>query len=358
MARPMSRLPACRLLAALRPARLVPGSAGALRRGLRVAVIQPLPGIGDMVWHLPHLRAIAAHVGRPVTLVTKPGSRADELLAAEPSVAGILWLHGRTKAGGAGGGPRRLVAELRDGGFDAAVLLHHSVTLARVAARAGIACRLGYGIGWQRLFLTHPPFLPTTPTPVHPFRQASAWLAAAGIAMAADEPDLPVTPEAAATVAARLGVQRYVALGIGSSEANKQWGASRFAELAEGLRAVGWPALVLVGGPAEAALAADIQARLTRPAIEALGWPLDQVAALLAGAACYVGNDTGAANIAAATGTSTFCLFGATEPFDHSRRIVPITPPGGVDRVGGMARIAVADVLGAIAAHAMYRDAS
>ena len=49
----------------------------------RLAVIQPLPGIGDMVWHLPHIRAIAQAVGHKVTLVTKPRSAADQLFAAE-----------------------------------------------------------------------------------------------------------------------------------------------------------------------------------------------------------------------------------------------------------------------------------
>src|SRR5438552_15723696 len=43
----------------------------------RVAVMQPLPGIGDMIWHLPHIRAIARHVGAPVTLIAKPRSLAD-----------------------------------------------------------------------------------------------------------------------------------------------------------------------------------------------------------------------------------------------------------------------------------------
>lgn len=54
-----------------------------------VAVIQPLPGIGDMVGRMPYIRAIAAHAGEPVTLLTKPRSVADQLLADEPSVSVI-----------------------------------------------------------------------------------------------------------------------------------------------------------------------------------------------------------------------------------------------------------------------------
>ena len=49
--------------------------------------------IGDMLWHLPHLRAIArAGTAGSVTLLTKRRSQADRLLAAEPAVGEILWV--------------------------------------------------------------------------------------------------------------------------------------------------------------------------------------------------------------------------------------------------------------------------
>src|SRR5271166_619458 len=58
-----------------------------------VAVVQPLPGIGDMIWHLPHLRALAAAAaGGAVTLIAKPRSAADQVLAAEPAVREVVWL--------------------------------------------------------------------------------------------------------------------------------------------------------------------------------------------------------------------------------------------------------------------------
>jgi heptosyltransferase II len=69
-----------------------------LERGARpggapnVAVVQPLPGIGDMIWHLPHLHALAAAAGRAVTLIAKPRSAADQLLGADPAVRDIIWL--------------------------------------------------------------------------------------------------------------------------------------------------------------------------------------------------------------------------------------------------------------------------
>jgi len=182
------------LARALRPADAIDGQF-AVPAGARVAVVQPLPGIGDMIWHLPHIRALAAAVGAPVTLVTKPGSAADQIFAAEPSVRRVLWLRrnqGLRGAAEALAARLHFVADLRRARFDALVLLHHSRWLAAASMLALIPRRYGYGLGAQRLFLNRPPFLATAPRPVHPYAQASAWLAAAGVCPDAAEPVLPV----------------------------------------------------------------------------------------------------------------------------------------------------------------------
>ena len=56
----------------------------------RLLVVQLLPGIGDLIWHLPHIRALACHVGGPVTLAAKPRCRADEILAHEEMVHEVI----------------------------------------------------------------------------------------------------------------------------------------------------------------------------------------------------------------------------------------------------------------------------
>jgi heptosyltransferase-2 len=327
-----------------------------------VAVLQPLPGIGDMIWHLPHIRAIAAHVGAPVTLIAKPRSAADQLFRAEPTVHEVMWLdRNPERRRGRHDGPfglGRFVRELRSRRFDAVYLLHHSQTLAFAAMVGGIPARFGYGFGLQRLALNRPPFLPASVLRLHPQEQATAWLAAAGIPLPDPEPRLAVDQQEREKAASWIGEGPIVAIGIGSSEPYKQWGAEGFASLAAGLAASGWPSLVLVGGHAEAGLAADITTRLgeqARVVRLAIGWELSELAALFAGSAFYVGNDTGVMNLAAAVGTTSYGLFGATPLLHHSRHIVPITPPGGIDPgcinvEYGMLRITPRAVLAAITA--------
>ncbi len=311
-----------------------------------------------MIWHLPHIRAIADFAGKPVTLVAKPRSAATELFAGEATVGDVLWLDRNPEArrglhDGAAGFAQ-LVAALRRHAFDAAVVLHHSRMLAAATYAAGIPHRFGYGFGLQRLFLNRLPFLSRSQLSLHPYEQATAWLAAAEIPVEQAEPSLSVNEASRAAVRAGLGdpIGSLVAIGIATSEPYKQWGAARFAELAAALLDSGWPRLVLAGGPAEAEVAETIRQFLGERAIQvhaALGWKLGELAALLAEAAFYVGNDTGVMNLASAVGIRTYGLFGAVPPFHHSRLIVPILPPDGrTDILTGMARITTSAVLDAI----------
>jgi heptosyltransferase-2 len=324
---------------------------------LRLLVVQPLPGIGDMVWHLPHIRALAHHAGGPVTLVAKPRSHADEIFAAEDTVRDIVWVdRNPNNARGAHDGLFglwRLIRTLRGGQFDAAVLLHHSPSLAFATLAAGIPLRQGYGIGVQRSFLSQGPYLTSAVWRQHrPMQRATLFLQAANIAMEQAEPRLPIAPASRQLMLQRLhDVKRpLVVLGIGSSEPTRQWGAARFAALARALLQAGWPSLALVGGPGEATLQQEICTALGEDAARiapALGWHLAETAALLAEASFYVGNDTGVMNMAAAVGTRTYALFGTTPALHHSPHIVPIvSPPGGP--VDGVARVSLDTVLAII----------
>jgi heptosyltransferase-2 len=321
-----------------------------------VAVVQPLPGIGDMVWHLPHLRAIAAHAGAPVTLIAKPRSLADQLLTGDPAVASILWVdlnpHGRRGAHDGLLGFHRLVRKLAAPQFGTIVMLHHSAQLAAAAWRAGIPDRRGYGWGRQRWFLTTGPFLSPEIKLLHQHTRATTYLAAAEIAVPSAEPALSVAPAMLQESMMRLGeiAHPYVAIGIGSSEALRQWGAERFAELAAALLDAGWPALLLVGGLDDMMAARMIVDALGERGSRiklAMGWNLADVMGVLSQAAFYVGNNTGVMNIAAATGRRSYALFGTTAPFHHASQIVPVSAPDtGVH--DGTLRVSVAVVLATI----------
>jgi heptosyltransferase-2 len=320
-----------------------------------LALVQPRVGIGDMIWHLPHIRALARHVAGRVTLVTRPRSMADQFVGPEDGVHDILYVErGQWSPGGrheGNAGMLRLVRDLRALRCDGAVLMTRSRNLTLAVLAMGVRHRHGYGIGVQRRVLQGP-FLPRSLWKAHPYDQATAWMEAAGIALDRPDPVVHVSEADRLAAALRLGAGGTpVALGIASSDDWKNWGAANFAALAAALLDAGWPDIVLVGGTAEQGMASAITARLGARAGQvrlALGWRLRELAALLAGAAFYIGNDTAALNMAAAVGTRSYGLFGATMPLRHSPLIVPVLPPGGLDRAHGMAGITPAAVLQAI----------
>ena len=277
-----------------------------------------------MVWHLSHIRAIADHAAAPVTLLAKPRSLADQLLVNEPSISDILWLDlnpsGRRGAHDGVGGFLRLVRKLRTRDFGTVVMLHHSDLIAAAAWSAGIPDRRGYGWGRQRWFLNTGPFLPREVKKLHQHTRATRYLEAAGIPMVSAEPSLAISPAMLAEAMVRLGNTNggFVAVGIGGSEMLRQWGTERFCELGRVLLDTGWPALVLVGGSEDAISATTIVRSLGERGDRvrlALGWNLADVMGMLSEAAFYVGNNTGVMNIAAATGTRTYALFGTTPDF-------------------------------------------
>jgi heptosyltransferase-2 len=312
----------------------------------RTLIVQPLPGIGDMVWHLRHLHAIAAAApGGRVDLLAKPRSQADRLLLADPTVARVLWL--RRGPGEHDGLPGllRLAALMRLHGYEAVWILHGSWRYALAAQFAGIGTRIGYGRGLQRCFLTRPGL--RAPARHHAIENADRLLDTNGLAFTEPEPRLPVAPQAAAAVEARYGAlpRPWVALGIGGSEPFKHWGRENFASLAAALSDPGRRSLFLLGGAEEADQGAWIAERVRAAGGAAeltLDLPLEQAVALTAACRLSLGNDTGLLNVAAAVGVDAVGLFGGSPPLAYSPRIHPLVPPAGTT---GMAGIGLDQVL-------------
>ena len=319
-----------------------------------LAVFQPRPGLGDLIWHLPMIRALAAD--RAVTLITKPSTQADTLLRGDPAIARIVWFDRNPRQGrGYHDGPMgfaRLVATLRGLKAESCVLLHHGASLAAAMRLAGIPHRYGYGYGpGQRFWLNRGPFLSGEVRFAEAFEQARAYGRACGL-RGLPEPWVRVDDAARGLALQRLhDLKRpWLALGIGCHGANRQWGADRFAALAGRHLAAGAGSVVLLAAEHEEELARRVLAQLPDSSrVRALvGWRLPEVMGVLAEADLFIGNDSGLMNLRAACGQVAYGLFGASGPLRHSRLVRPIMPSPGPR--AGMAEISVELVLREIAA--------
>jgi heptosyltransferase-2 len=116
----------------------------------------------------------------------------------------------------------------------------------------------------------------------------------------------------------------FLAIHPGSGSAAKNWPAERFAEAAR--RLSGGRPWLLVLGPAE-------EAPVEWPgAVVAREWPLRPLGAALSRAGLFLGNDSGVAHLAAASGAPTLTLFGPTDPAlwaPVGRSAATVRAPGG-----------------------------
>lgn len=323
-------------------------------------VIQPLPGIGDMVWHLPHLEAIArTSPDQTITVLTKRRSRADELFDGSSFVRRVLWLE-RAQSGepprrhdGAFGG-WRLASDLRTHGFDTVWILHASARYALAAQLAGIPNRIGYGTGRQRWHLSDRRILDRGDRHRPTVEKATSLLTLHDIQIDPTPHYLPA-PTAVERVAASFGTlpRPWIGLGVGSSEPFKQWGADRFAELTVRLRQATGATVFAIGGPSERAMVEAIRTVDGAEIVPALGLPLGEAAALAGACDAVIGNDTGLLNLAASTGATTIGLFGGSPPLTQYSNLTAIQPAGGTEyRVNRMVEIAV-DLVFEITMHTM-----
>lgn len=305
-----------------------------------VLVVQPLPGIGDMVWHLPHLTAIAAHEPEHrLAVLTKPRSLADQLLTHLDAVDKVHWL---LRPGPHDGltGFFRLVAELRREHYRKVWLLHDSARYAWACLLAGIPERAGIAAGWQRLLFNRRPATPV-PHDIHTVERADHLLAGLGLRITRTPPMLRARPEAVAALHSLDAEcpRPWFALGIGSSEAFKQWGTHNFATLLDRMAEQQVGTVFLLGGQGEAGMA-DALAQPARSNLTVRPWiqqPLQSVVALLSECRLFVGNDTGMLNLAAACAVPSVGLFGHPVSAWVARSspcIHPVYPPAGLSESG------------------------
>ena len=315
------------------------------------AVIQVKPGIGDVIWHLPFIRAIAAiSPGGIVTFLAPPSSGAKELLAGEPCVSETFYFEHFGSEFRRGINLIRLILLLRRYRFRTLWILDRTIRPALAAKLAGIPNRIGLGLGPQRWFITNSG-IGEEHFHDHPIGWLTALLGATNVPLPTTEPCLHVCNSLYVAIGERFrGLRRpWIVIGIGASDPRRDWPDDYWVHFLSGLRNLTLGTVFLIGGGQNEARA---QAMLTRSAaalsINACGMRLGEVLALLRHADLFFGTDSGPMNLAVAVGTPAFVLFGVNPALGYSKYIHAIEPPGG-QTSEGMRRISPAQALARVA---------
>jgi lipopolysaccharide heptosyltransferase II len=299
---------------------------GRWERARRLLAIR-LDSLGDVLMTGPALRALASR-GAHVTLLTSPaGADPARLLPGveEVIVYDAPWM----KATAPRSGPaleRAMISRLRRGAFEGAVIF---TVYSQSPLPAALLCHLA-GIRLRAAHCRENPYQLLTdwvrePEPLEVERhEVERQLAlAAELGLNASDTDLRVTlPPPASERVQRLLTEieldqrrPWLVLHPGATAPSRRYPVDRYAAAARTLiDEHGWQ-VVVTGGADDAALAERLTAKLGGRVISLAGrLNLAELAALIARAPLFIGNNSGPAHLAAAVGTPPVVLYALTNP--------------------------------------------
>ncbi len=310
----------------------------------RILVVQPLVGIGDMLWHKPWIDELGARF--KITLATKPTVQAPLIFHDMPDSFEHLDIKRslRNKTGRHDGflGLFRLVADFKKTGADAAIIFHYSSRYALAARLAGIRIIFGYGKTRNSVLYSAGQGLNKAWRAKHAIDRVSEFAHLNGFGInspvwrikpsdegMSDARDLLI--KAGFTKPATTSSQApYLVLGVGAMHPERQWGAENFTGLASALLNCQTHFRIMVmGGPDEMALLTQIQAELkyllstkSRRHVAYFSGSLPAAIALMHFSAGYIGNDTSLLNLSAMLGRPTIGLFSHSRPLNYSPHLI------------------------------------
>jgi heptosyltransferase-2 len=286
--------------------------------------------LGDAVMALPALDDVR-RASPAVTLTVAARPAIAPLFEMAEGVHEILVLGSRRPLWRDHSGP------LREGRFDAALLLPNSFHTAYLAWGAGIRERWGYATDWRGRLLTRmvPP-----PKRLHQAAFYQHLVRTLGFPSGALEPTITVAAPAVARAVALLAAagwdqrQPLMALAPGAAYGGaKRWPASSYAAAAAMLGSDG-TAVVVIGSPADAPAGRECidQIGSSTRVFNLIGaTDLRTLAGVLSLCRGLISNDSGAMHLAAALGIPVTALFGptdetATHPLGRASRAVLTHP--------------------------------
>lgn len=288
--------------------------------------------VGDAVMSLPALEALRArYPDAQISILARPW--VAELYSGQPCVDAIIVYDSRGVHSGLIG-RERLAREMREGGFDLAVLFQNAFDAAWIAWRAGIPRRIGYARDLRGPLLTDAIRVPMPgEIPAHECYYYLEILRRSGLIerygsverIALQVPDnarCRAEEELRKRGVALAGLRVALAPGAAYGAA-KCWLPERYAALGDRLIDESGAAVIIFGASAESEVALRISVAMRHKPINFVGQTsIGELPALLSACHIFIGNDSGAMHVAGAVGLPVVGIFGSSDPAGTS----PVTP--------------------------------
>ncbi len=293
-------------------------------KGIERVLIRGTNWIGDVVMTLPAVAAVRKTWPKArISILAKPWVAEVYRLSADVDDVIVFQEPGR-HAGIRG--KFRLAGELRNAGFDCAILLQNAIEAAIIAVLAGIPLRAGYNSDGRGVLLTHAVRRTKAIRQVHQIDYYIEMVRALGCTSAGRDVRLRPGEDydgLARALFSRFGIDENLPLiGIAPGAAYgpaKKWFPERFAAVADRLSGGSGAQMILFGSAGDRESTATVQGSARHPLIDIAGMTnLKEAITLIARCSLFISNDSGLMHVAGALGVPTIAIFGSTNPVTTS----------------------------------------
>jgi len=291
---------------------------------MKVLVIQPKIGMGDMIIYLPYIHAISKSYGNPVSILVKDNSRAKELLVDDKHVKEILFLD-RVKDGqGSHDGVKgffRLINEIKSKNFDKVFIFNSSLRYLLIAKFAGIK-----NISQYPLFRKKDNIVNSAKI----FTENELGI------IVSTQPILNLNNEKINNFKNKVNKDfKHICLGISASGPTKRWDIKNYINLCKKINATSPSKFYLAGGKNDQELIDNILDSSIGPNCIAFNnLTISNTLPIIKNCDLYIGNDTGWLHIASALEIKCLALFMDSPVMaygKYSKHITTIIPEGETD---------------------------
>ena len=266
---------------------------------MKVLVIQPKIGMGDMVIYLPYIHAISKKYQTPVSILVKKNSRASQLLAEDKHIDEIILLdRSKHNSGSHDGfsGFLKLSKEIKLKNFDKVFIFNSSLRYLLISKLAGIKNISQYPL----------------------FRKKDNIVTSAKIfteyelgSIVSTQPELKINQESFNKVNQSFSKEfKHVCVGVSASGPTKRWDINNFITLCKKINERTPSKFYLAAGNNDKELIDKfLSSEISKNCISFQDLKIKETMPIIKNCDLYIGNDTGWLHISSALGIKCLALF-------------------------------------------------
>ena len=266
---------------------------------MKVLVIQPKIGMGDMVIYLPYIHAISKKYQMPVSILVKENSRANQLLAEDQHIDEIILLdRSKNNSGSHDGlsGFLKLSKEIKLKNFNKVFIFNSSLRYLLISKLAGIKNISQYPL----------------------YRKKDNIVTSAKIftehelgSIVSTQPELRINQESFNKVNQSFSKEfKHICLGISASGPTKRWNIENFITLCKKINEKIPSKFYLAAGNNDKNLIDKfLDSEISKNCTSFQDLKIKETMPIIKNCDLYIGNDTGWLHISSALGIKCLALF-------------------------------------------------